>query len=66
MRVPGYALVGHPTIDVGRALDVHGISNAESDVLLGSDIVAIEGKLVAALLCFATLDEARAYVLTKV
>jgi len=66
MLVPGYALVGHPTIGVGRALDVHGISNAESDMLLDNDIAAIEGKLIAALPCFATLDEARAYVLTNV
>ncbi len=31
--VPGYTLVGHPTIGYGRALDTHGILPAEAVIL---------------------------------
>lgn len=36
--VPGTKVIGHPTIGMGRALDVHGISFAEADWLLSNDI----------------------------
>jgi len=38
---PGSVVVGHPTIGIGRALDVHGISHAEALALLDGDIAAI-------------------------
>lgn len=36
--VPGYKMKGHPTIGVGRALDVKGISKDESYMLLQRDL----------------------------
>jgi lysozyme len=36
--VPGYTLIGHPTIGRGRALDTNGISEAESVYLCNNDI----------------------------
>lgn len=36
--VPGYTLIGHPTIGIGRCLDLNGISNAEAYFLLHNDI----------------------------
>lgn len=36
--VPGYTLVGHPTIGRGRCLDTNGISPAESLYLLTSEL----------------------------
>lgn len=35
---PGYTLEGHPTIGIGRALDVNGISKQEAMILLDTDI----------------------------
>lgn len=40
--VPGTLVKGHPTIGVGRALDTHGITSAEADYLLTSDIFKAE------------------------
>ena len=37
----GTTVVGHPTIGIGRALDVHGISHAEAVFLLEDDIAAV-------------------------
>lgn len=45
MITKGSAVFGHPTIGVGRALDVKGISTAESDYLLGNDIAECTGDL---------------------
>lgn len=42
---PGSVVKGHPTIGVGRALDVHGISRDESAQLLANDIFAVEAAL---------------------
>ena len=36
--VPGTKVLGHPTIAVGRALDLRGLSQLEQDVLLMNDI----------------------------
>lgn len=38
---PNTTVQGHPTIGIGRALDVHGLSDAEIDMLLQNDIDAI-------------------------
>lgn len=39
--VPGYKMIGHPTIGVGRALDVNGISDLEINALLTNDILGL-------------------------
>jgi lysozyme len=38
---PGYTVKGHPTIGVGRALDAHGISGYEANVMLDNDCTNI-------------------------
>lgn len=43
--VPGYVMVGHPTIGTGRDLDRHGLSGAEAQFLLDDDLAAIEQAL---------------------
>lgn len=45
--VPGYKLIGHPTIGTGRALDVHGITAAEAQFLLTDDLISIDTALRA-------------------
>lgn len=35
--VPGYTLVGHPTIGFGRCLDTHGILASEADFMLANN-----------------------------
>jgi lysozyme len=45
--VPGYTLVGHPSIGVGRALDLHGISGHEAQFLLDDDLAEINAVLRA-------------------
>ena len=42
---PGSLLQGHPTIGVGRALDVNGISMDEAEFLLTNDIHHFQGEL---------------------
>ncbi len=47
--VPGSHVIGHPSIGVGRALDVHGLDDTEIDFLFTADVYATErelGKLV--------------------
>lgn len=34
--VPGYKMIGHPTIAYGRALDIDGVTKAEGDMLLAN------------------------------
>ncbi len=36
--VPGYSVIGHPTIGVGRCMDLNGLSGIEIDYLLSNDI----------------------------
>jgi lysozyme len=43
--LPGSRLLGHPTIGTGRALDTHGISAAESNVLLDNDLAEVSSAL---------------------
>ena len=61
--VPGYTLEGHPTIGRGRALDVHGISQAEADAMFASDIADMEAMFHKYFPAFALLNPARQYVL---
>jgi lysozyme len=55
---PGSHVIGHPTIGAGRALDLNGISHAESLVMLATDI---QGHLDALMQIdwFTRLDPAR-------
>jgi lysozyme len=41
--VPGYHMVGHPTIGYGRAIDVKGITQEEASYLFGNDMAQVEG-----------------------
>lgn len=45
--VPGYTLIGHPTIGTGRALDTHGISEDERQALLQADLADAEGDIAS-------------------
>jgi lysozyme len=56
--IPGYTLVGHPTIGVGRCLDLHGLTSNESMYLLGNDIATCADAL-ATFPWFAGLDAVR-------
>src|SRR5437899_1439553 len=62
---PGMTLVGHPTIGVGRALDVRGITEVEAGVLLHGDIESVTAELGAKLEWFSTLDDVRQRVLVN-
>jgi lysozyme len=42
---PGSTVLGHPTIGIGRALDVHGLAPNEVAYLLHNDIGSIEASL---------------------
>src|SRR5471030_2400444 len=42
---PGTMLQGHPTIGVGRALDLRGITRPESAIMLANDIALYTGEL---------------------
>lgn len=43
--VPGYTLIGHPTIGSGRALDTNGLTSAEAQYLFTNDVREIEAAL---------------------
>ncbi|WP_180542194.1 glycoside hydrolase family protein [Nevskia soli] len=60
---PGTVVIGHPTIGIGRALDVHGISKAEAAYLLTNDMASVIEQLGRALPWFGSLDPVRAGVL---
>ena len=61
----GTLVRGHPTIGIGRALDVEGITAAEASFLLADDVAAISARLAAALPWFGALDGARQRVLIE-
>lgn len=56
---PGMTLEGHATIGFGRALDVHGISEAEATALLRADVAATETALALAYPWWPALDPVR-------
>jgi len=62
---PGMTLKGHPTIGVGRALDVRGITPVEADYLLYQDIAAIQLGLSQRYTWFSGLDDVRQRVLVN-
>jgi lysozyme len=62
--VPGYTVVGHPTIGKGRCLDTKGISRAEAEHLFDNDIAsAIKG--AHSFHFFPQLDEVRQEALVE-
>jgi lysozyme len=62
---PGMTLKGHPTIGIGRALDTHGISSAEADYLVTSDIYQVEQEAEKAFPWYPALtDERKAVILS--
>lgn len=63
--VPGYKLRGHPTIGIGRALDLHGISAAESVSLCRNDIRDVTNGLAARLPYWSRLDDPRQRVIAN-
>jgi lysozyme len=62
---PGTKVVGHPTIGVGRALDVNGITLEEADYLLANDIDKVAGQLDARLPWWRDMTLARQAVLAS-
>jgi lysozyme len=60
---PGCHVIGHPTIGTGRALDTHGISDAERQYLLTNDVGRVAGELDRDLPWWRTLDPVRQRVL---
>jgi lysozyme len=60
--VPGTHVEGHPTIGTGRALDTHGISDAENDFLLSNDWITIATAL-SIYPWWTALNPARRYVI---
>jgi lysozyme len=56
---PGHLMIGHPTIGIGRALDVHGVSKAEAYYLLNNDIDGLLKELAVRLPEFSKLDDPR-------
>jgi lysozyme len=63
--IPGYIVVGHPTIGYGRALDTHGISVSEVTVLYQNGKQAVYKDLGIALSWFNGLDTVRQAVLAS-
>lgn len=61
----GGVCLGHPTIGIGRALDVNGITQAEALYLLNSDIDSIQLNLNRKFPRFLILDDARQRVLVN-
>lgn len=60
---PGSVVIGHPSIGKGRALDVHGISQAEADTMFDNDIADMEAMFTKYFPAFVFLNKARQYVL---
>jgi lysozyme len=60
---PGMTLKGHPTIGIGRALDVHGITKSEALLLCSNDADEVIDQLSRALPWLTALDEVRSTVL---
>ena len=56
--VPGSVVVGHPTIAVGRAADINGLSDSEIEFLLDNDVARCE-KECAPFGWYNALDEVR-------
>lgn len=62
---PGTLVRGHPTIGVGRALDVEGLTAAEASFLLSDDETTVNAALEQSLSWFSVLDPVRQRVLAE-
>lgn len=62
---PGTLVKGHPSIGIGRALDIHGISKAEAQSLLDNDTKPLAAELAQKLAWFGSLNDARQRVLAE-
>lgn len=63
--IPGKLVKGHATIGIGRALDTHGISQAEAQYLYQNDKEAVYSALQHSLDWFGSLDDTRQAVLAS-
>ncbi len=63
--VPGYNVIGHPTIGIGRALDTHGINLDEQELLYQNDKQSVIKAVLANLPWMANLDPVRAAVINS-
>ena len=61
--VPGTAVQGHPTIGIGRALDVEGLFPDEVDYLFNNNVTRICAELDQHLAWWRTLSDPRQAVL---
>jgi lysozyme len=62
---PGDTLRGHPTIGIGRALDVNGITTEEARYLLENDVGRAESDLDRNIPWWRELSEKRQHVLVS-
>lgn len=60
---PGTVVRGHPTIGIGRCLDLHGISNDEALYLVNDDIDEVVTQLYSEMPFFHAVDPIRQAVL---
>ena len=61
--IPGTKVIGHPTVGIGRALDVNGITEEEAEYLLGNDVEKVCEQMDKALPWWTTLTVTRRAVL---
>jgi lysozyme len=61
--VPGYTMQGHPTIGIGRALDVKGISMDENDMLYENDKCTALTGIIQDIPWAITVDDVRYHLL---
>jgi lysozyme len=57
--VPGYRVIGHPTIGIGRALDTNGISDDESEYLFANDVANVRIEVTKRLPWITSMNEPR-------
>lgn len=62
---PGDTIKGHPTIGIGRALDVNGITTEEARYLLENDVGRAEAELDRNIPWWRELSENRRHVLVS-
>lgn len=60
---PGTAVIGNPSIGVGRNLTGRGLTQAEAELLLSNDIAACEAELAPGLPWITSLSPARQTVI---
>lgn len=61
--VPGYTMKGHPTIGIGRALDVQGLTEEECELLLMNNVATYMKEVPSAVPNWARLSTTRKAVL---